>query len=260
MTSKSELGLLTSGDAGPVEIINRDGRGLFLLLGDHAGNAVPERLAKLGLARADLERHIALDIGVEAIGRYLSHALDAPFVAQRYSRLVIDCNRALSHPDSIAATSDGTVIRGNSGLTAHQRRARAYAIHNPYHEAIADLLAARDGEGLATIVVSLHSFTHSLAGELRPWQLGVLYGGGREDFAQAVLAVLLRHDLCVGDNLPYKFDGTDFTVPRHAFASGRPYVELEVRQDMLASPEAISKMAKPVSDVLLEAATMIGTP
>jgi len=255
MTRNKEVGLLTSRDAAPVEMRNRDGRSLFLLLGDHAGNRVPEGLADLGLAPAELNRHIALDIGVAALGRRLSLELDAPFIAQRYSRLVIDSNRALSHPDSIATTSDGTVIAGNAGLDADRRRARAHAIHMPYHQAITDLVAARDAQGVTTIIVSLHSFTPSLAGVTRPWQAGVLYGGGREDFARAVLSALAADDLVVGDNLPYQFDETDFTVPKHAFASGRPYVEFEIRQDMLETDERIDEMTRRLSLALTSAAT-----
>jgi predicted N-formylglutamate amidohydrolase len=255
MTSNSELGLLTSRDAGPLEVINRDGGSLFLLLGDHAGNRVPERLRNLGLAAADLDRHIALDLGVEALGRSLSLALGAPFVMQRYSRLVIDCNRALSHPDSIATASDGTPIPGNIGVSADQRLARASAIHDPYHQAIASLLAQRDTQGLATIVVSLHSFTPSLAGVPRPWEVGVLHGGGNEAFALAVLSELQRCDFVVGDNVPYRLDATDFTVPRHAFASGRPYVELELRQDALATGQNVGKMAANLERALRAAAT-----
>ena len=56
-----------------------------------------------------------------------------------------------------------------------------------------------------------------------------------------------------------RFDDTDFTLPRHALASGRSYVELEIRQDMLESSEAIAKMANLLDRVLVEAATLIGT-
>jgi len=257
MTSKSEFGLLTSRDAGPVEITNRDGRSLFLLLGDHAGNRVPERLASLGLNSVELSRHIALDIGVGDLGRSLASELDAPFIAQRYSRLVIDCNRALSHPDSIAKASDDTVIPGNASVAADQRQARAHAIHNPYHEAIAALLDERAINGLKSIVVSLHSFTPLFSGISRPWQVGVLYGGGNDGFAKAVLSALLHSDFVVGDNLPYQFDETDFTIPKHAIASGRPYVELEVRQDMLGTHDQIAQMVRNLSRVLIEAASII---
>jgi predicted N-formylglutamate amidohydrolase len=128
----------------------------------------------------------------------------------------------------------------------------------PYHQAITDLVAARDAQGVTTIIVSLHSFTPSLAGVTRPWQAGVLYGGGREDFARAVLSALATDDLVVGDNLHYQFDETDFTVPRHAFASGRPYVELEIRQDMLETDERIDEMTRRLSLALTSAATTSG--
>jgi predicted N-formylglutamate amidohydrolase len=251
MTSDGDYGLLTSRDAGPVEITNRDGAGMFLLVGDHAGNRVPRRLNELGLEKGDLERHIALDIGIEALGRRLSRHLDAPFVLQRYSRLVIDCNRALTHSDSIAASSDGITIPGNVAVAEQDRKARAEAIYHPYHAAIVDLLAERRAAARQTIFVSLHSFTPVLAGHARPWQIGVLYGGGEVRFAQAVLSRLQgAAGIVVGDNEPYHFDETDFTVPYHAFVAGRAYVELEVRQNEIADRNGQDRMASLIADGL----------
>src|SRR5689334_7468732 len=83
-------GLLGAADPPAVEVINPLGASPFLLIGDHAGNPVPQSLGTLGLAPGELERHIAWDIGIAALGRALSERLDAPFIAQRYSRLVID--------------------------------------------------------------------------------------------------------------------------------------------------------------------------
>ena len=40
----------------------------------------------------------------------------------------------------------------------------------------------------------------------------------------------------VGDNQPYRMDGIDYTAPRHAIAAGLDYLELEVRQDLIADP------------------------
>lgn len=255
MTRNEVLGLLTSRDARPVEVTNREGRSLFLLLGDHAGNRVPDRLRGLGLAPADLERHIALDLGVAELGKRLSRELDAPFVAQPYSRLVIDCNRSLAHPDSIAPASDGTAIPANERITADQRAARADAVWHPYHTAIADLLARRDRAGLTTMLVSLHSFTPTLGERPRPWHIGVLHGGGDVAFACAVLARLRENgDMIVGDNEPYRLDDTDFTVPQHAIATGRPYVELEIRQDEIARANRLGRMARRLADVLRRAA------
>src|ERR1700740_2657233 len=94
MTSKHDPSLLTSRDAQPVRITNPDGRSLFLLVGDHAGNLFPERLRGLGLDQTEHDRHIARDLGIAELGGSLATRLDATFVEQRYSRLVIDCNRS----------------------------------------------------------------------------------------------------------------------------------------------------------------------
>ncbi|WP_454718938.1 N-formylglutamate amidohydrolase [Caulobacter segnis] len=240
--------LLVAGDIDPVAVDNPSGSSPFLLLGDHAGRATPQRLDKLGLDDHALARHIALDIGVEGLGVRLAQRLDAAFVRQTYSRLVIDCNRALGSEGSILPVSDGTVIPGNHGLDAATRHARAAEIFTPYHDHIAATLDRRGG---ATLVVSLHSFTPTLAGQARPWRYGVLHRGD-SDFSNAVLAALrsrVGKDL-VGDNAPYAMDGADFTIPHHVDPRGLDYLELEVRQDLIADEGGQDAAAELLGDVL----------
>lgn len=230
--------LLSADDPPPVRITNPLGMSRFLLIGDHAGNRVPARLQSLGIGKSDTTRHIAWDIGIAAVGEALSNALDAVFIHQAYSRLVIDCNRDAGAPDAIPPVSDGTAIPGNQLLSPIDRATRVAEIHAPYHAAIAAEVARRDAAGRDTILVSLHSFTPAMNGRARPWQIGVLHAGGQARFARAVLQILeARSDLCVGDNEPYAMDGIDYTIPRHAFPSGRSYVEIEIRQDLLVEPE-----------------------
>ena len=218
----------------PVSLVNAHGGSPFLLTGDHAGNRIPARLGTLGVAAADRVRHIAWDVGVAALGEGLSRLLDAAFVAQRYSRLVIDCNRDPASPEAIPLVSDGTPIAGNAAPTPHERTARLAAIHEPYHAAVAGEIAARRARGQPTILIALHSFTPSLGGVERPWEVGVLHWRGETRFAQRLLAELRRQPhLTVGDNQPYRMDATDYSIPRHAFASGLDYAEIEVRQDLI---------------------------
>lgn len=232
---------------------------MFLLLGDHAGNAVPSALGTLGLSRAELRRHIALDIGIHELGAELAARLDAPFIEQHYSRLVVDCNRAPEAVDAVAPVSDGTPIPGNAELAESARAARYSGIFEPYHAAIAQLLHARDTAGLVTTIVSLHSFTPSLAGSARPWTIGVLHDGGDRRFAVALLHVLRdREGERIGDNAPYRMDATDYTVPRHAYPD-RLYVEFEIRQDLLASPANRQAMADLLADALQTAQARIAT-
>lgn len=221
-------------------LFNAGGQSPFLIVGDHAGNAIPHRLGTLGLLEADRVRHIAWDIGVHDLGLALARALDAPFIFQHYSRLVIDCNRDPAHPDATPAVSDGVVIPGNAALTADRLGARVAAIHAPYHARIAAELARRSTASKPTIFLSLHSFTPALGGTSRPWDVGILHDGGDTRFAKALLADLItRADFTVGDNEPYRMDATDYTVPLYAYSAGLPYAEIEIRQDLLAEAAGV---------------------
>lgn len=259
---KSQLSqmLLAANDPTPVLVINPQGRSPFLLIGDHAGNRIPPALEPFGVRPEDMRRHIAWDIGIADLGEALSAALDAVFIRQVYSRLVIDCNRDPARPDAMPASSDGTVVPGNQMLTAADRRARVAEIQEPYQNAIAAEIVRRDAVAQPTVLVSLHSFTPSMHGVDRPWHIGLLYSGGDTQFAHALLEGLKAADgLCVGDNQPYAMDGIDYTVPLHAFAARRSYVEIELRQDLLSKVPDILAWATTLAGFLPQALSSLGS-
>ncbi len=230
----SDTALLGADDPSPIVTINPAGASSFLLIGDHAGNHIPAVLGDMGLAAAERVRHIAWDIGVARLGELLSARLDAVFVHQTYSRLVIDCNRRPEAADAMPAVSDGTAVPANAALDEAARAARVAAIHTPYQAAIGAEIARRRAAGQPTIVIALHSFTPAMRGVARPWQIGILYDGGDTRFARALLAALqAENDLTVGDNEPYRMDLIDYTIPRHTYPDRLPYAEIEVRQDLI---------------------------
>ena len=238
MTPQSSSNVLAADDPPPITYVNPTGLSQFLLIGDHAGRAIASPLADLGLSEIDRTRHIAWDIGIAEVGRLLAERLDAVFLAQTYSRLVIDCNRDPQSDGAMPEVSDGTLIPGNVGLDAAERAGRVAAVHAPYHAEIAATLDGRRASAQRTIFVALHSFTPMLGGTLRPWHVGVLHDAGDTHFAQAVLQELRRDDdLVVGDNEPYRMDDTDYTVPHHCLPRALPYLEIEVRQDLIAAPD-----------------------
>jgi predicted N-formylglutamate amidohydrolase len=240
--------LLATGELTPAIVMNAGARSPFLLLGDHAGRAIPAALKQLGVADAEMERHIAWDIGVAGLGELLSRALDACFIRQAYSRLVIDCNRRPGAVGSIPVVSDGSAIPGNRSLTPEETQARVDEIYTPYQERIAAELDERSGT--RTVVVALHSFTPSMQGFDRPWHFGVLHDG-KSPFSRAVLARLQAAlGEQAGDNQPYAMDGTDNTVPLHAGTRGLDYLELEVRQDLLADEEGQQRVAAFLTPIL----------
>src|SRR5258707_15890574 len=82
-------------DPPPGRVVNAAGRAPLLLVCDHASDAIPRRLGGLGVDARDLQAHIAYDIGAAEIGALLAARFDAPLMLSGFSRLVIDCNRAL---------------------------------------------------------------------------------------------------------------------------------------------------------------------
>ena len=225
----NDRALLASDEASPVEVAG-PGDSRFVVVCDHAGREIPRRLATLGVSDEDLRTHIAWDLGAAGLARRLAAELEAQVFLQRYSRLVIDCNRPLSAPDSIPAASGGVAIPANQQLSRADAEARITAIFTPYHAAIRAALDQRE----RYILVTVHSFTPELHGVKRPMHAGVLYE--RDARLATPLLALLREDpeLSVGDNEPYAASvETDYAIIEYGERCGVPYVELEVRQDLL---------------------------
>src|SRR5262245_18660996 len=195
---------------------------------------MPSALGDLGLAPEQFERHIAYDIGIEPVARRVAAAFDAPFIAQTYSRLVIDCNRPAHVPASIPTVSEATRIPGNEGISQAERDARIAALFRPYHDTVETILEARKREGVPTVLIAMHSFTPVYNGTSRPWRLGLLYNRDPR-LAGAVLRIL-NDDAApdFGDKLPYAVhDETDYTLPVHGERRGLLHVGFEIRQDLI---------------------------
>jgi predicted N-formylglutamate amidohydrolase len=207
----------------------------FVIVVDHASARIPRRLKCLGLPAGELERHIAWDIGALAVAKRVSEALDAPLIAQNYSRLVIDCNRDPTVASSIPLISESSEIPGNAALSPADIAARRLEIFEPYHAQIRAVLDERQAAARPTILVAQHSMTDSYKGVQREMHAAILYNRDRR-FAGLMLAALRRDSaLIIADNQPYFVsDATDFTVPRHGEARGLPHVEIELRQDLVA--------------------------
>ena len=246
--------LLTPDEPPPFLEARREGRSNFVIVVDHASARIPRRLANLGVPAAELQRHIGWDIGALAVAEHVSSALDAPLVAQNYSRLVIDCNRDPKVATSIATISEHTEIPGNAALSEADRQARRREIFDPYHARISALLDARAAAGRPTILVAQHSMTNVFKGNVRSMQAAVLYNRDRR-FAGLVLDSLRREaGLVVADNQPYFVtDETDYSIPHHGEARGLPHVEIEIRQDLLLDAAGQKEWAARITRALQDA-------
>jgi predicted N-formylglutamate amidohydrolase len=245
--------LLEAADVPPVSEHNGTGRSPFLLTCDHYGRLIPRKLGDLGLPAREFERHIAWDVGIAGVAEALSKHLDAHLIAQRYSRLVIDCNRPPEAPSSIPRVSEATTIFGNEAITRDAAEARRKSIFDPYHRRIREVIDRRLRDKIPTVLVSLHSFTPVYAGVARPWHIGTLYH--RDTRLPPLLLDLLRREagLVVGDNEPYAVsDETDYTIPVHGEARGLMNSGIEIRQDLIADLAGQKQWAQRLARIFVE--------
>jgi predicted N-formylglutamate amidohydrolase len=254
--------LLAADEPPPFMEIGLEGPSNFVIVVDHASRRIPRRLNDLGLPASELQRHIAWDIGALAVARQVAAALDAPLVAQNYSRLVIDCNRDPQVPTSIPRVSEASDIPGNLDLSDADIAVRRAEIFDPYHQRIRALLDARAAAGRPTILVAQHSMTNIYHGVPREMHAAVLYNRDRR-FAGLVLDSLRRDaGLTIADNQPYFVsDETDYTIPRHGEARGLPHVEIELRQDLVGDDAGQAEWAGRITRALQDAEqTFLGGP
>ncbi|QPF90600.1 N-formylglutamate amidohydrolase [Bradyrhizobium commune] len=245
--------LLGEGDIPPVHEVDAAGTSPFLLTSDHYGRILPRALGDLGVSESELTRHIAWDIGIAGVAERLAEMLDAHLIAQRYSRLVIDCNRPPAAVSSIPVISEATAIPRNEGISDQERAARRREIFEPYHRRIDAVIDGRVQAQRPTVLVSLHSFTPVYAGVARPWHIGALYH--RDTVLPKLLLKHLRaeSDLVVGDNEPYAVnDLTDYTIPVHGEARGLVNTGIEIRQDLIADQSGERQWAERLARIFKE--------
>jgi predicted N-formylglutamate amidohydrolase len=238
-------GLLGSEDPPPFSVFNENGKAPLLLLCDHASKAVPKALGDLGITAEELSRHIGWDIGGLESAIELAKILDAPLVASGYSRLVIDCNRWPGREGSTPEVSDQVPIPANKGLTKEQIDARAAACFWPYHQEVDRQLDRMTAGGRAVCLLVMHSFTPEMNGFKRPWHVGVLWNDDPR-LPDPLLAELRKDSsLMVGDNEPYSARASyEYTLTSHARPRALPHSSLEVRQDLMGTPDDARKWGR----------------
>lgn len=229
-------------DDNPFRQVGEPVPGKIVCVADHASNYVPDDIV-LGIDPALLDNHIAYDIGTEGIADRLARRHGIPAHIACVSRLVCDLHRREESDGMMPTTSDGHLIPGNIGA---DREARLKRFHRPYHEALGKWLDAAAPE----LIVALHSFTPKLdsSDEERPWEVALLYNQD-DSAARHAIRLFAEEGLTVGDNEPYSGKRLNATMDRHAEAHGRPYLTIEVRQDLIATEADQARWAALVADI-----------
>jgi predicted N-formylglutamate amidohydrolase/predicted GIY-YIG superfamily endonuclease len=226
----------------------------YLIIADHASNRLPPEIDDLGVSADDMERHIAWDIGTELLAMRLQSLLKCPSIIAEWSRLLIDLNRDPKHPGLVPETSDGTTIPFNVAMSAAEKMQRMQAYFAPYHQSISQTVDSLENPFL----IALHSFTPDMNGTRRPWEIGFLWNKDQRWGLAAAAAMARQHpQRVVGLNQPYSGIALNYTMDRHAENHGLPYLSIEIRQDLLATPADIAVWADRIAGMLAEVAQLV---
>ena len=244
--------LLDDDEIAPVTVLNADSDVPCILLGEHAGTAVPRKLENLGIDPAHFKEHFAHDIGIRDVLESLAARMKAPAILGNYSRLVVDVNRALDHPTAFPRTGDDYVIHGNLDLSDEDKAARQKAIYDPFDSSVREITDRFLEAGQIPLFISIHSFTSQFFNHKRPWEVGFLWVDDRRG-TEAVKPYFEKKGFTVGDNEPYDarmLRGT--MLNKHADDRRLPSILFEIRNDMIDTGDKAATWADMISEAVGE--------
>ena len=160
------------------------------------------------------------------------------------TRLICDHNRALGDPTWTRRHVEGHVLSFNAQLDGKELARRAQALWKPYHAAIDSEIQRHLLAGTRPFLVSVHSFTPSLYGESRDFDLGMLfniYSDEARAFGEAASALGLRTRY----NAPYSGRRSSiYSISRHGLRHHLPFLELELNQALVGDAERAADVGR----------------
>ena len=195
---------------------------------EHGGNRLPSRYRGL-IPRKTLESHRGYDPGALDLARDFAAALQAPLYFGTLSRLLIELNRTLDHPQLFSKYA----LR----LPEKDREVLIRRMYLPYWKAIERHVASALQRGRVVVHVSSHSFTPRMNGVRRDADVGLLFDPDRAEevalcrrWHRALVEEAGR--LRVRNNYPYVGTGNGLTTALREKFAGRAYVgvQIEVNQ------------------------------
>jgi len=187
------------------------------------------------------------------MAKALSCALGAPLVFSTISRLVVDLNRSIHHPQLFSPET--------AGVPVALREAIVERYYRPYREAVENLVQRALARNRRVIHISSHTFVPVLSDVERRADVGLLYDPTREGETalcarwKALLGTSAP-ELRVRRNYPYRGNGDGLTNYLRKRFSPDAYVgvELEVNQKIvLAGRRRWTAVRSMLIDTLLAA-------
>lgn len=205
----------------------------LVLTCEHGGNRVPAEYRGLFRGAAGvLATHRGFDAGALTAARFLAARLRAPLVAATTTRLLVDLNRSPHNP--------AVFSRYTRDLPAEERERLLAMHHRPHRDSVRTRIRQALGSRARVLHLAVHSFTPVLRGEVRDFDIGLLYDPKRSAerrFCTDWQRQLRRADFRVRRNAPYRGTSDGFTTAlRREFGPRYLGIELEINQSHVAAP------------------------
>jgi predicted N-formylglutamate amidohydrolase len=202
----------------------------IVLTCEHATHRLPFAAKLDREQRAILDAHWGWDLGAWRITRELARGIGAGAVGGRWSRLWLDLNRRVEDPTLIRRQAEGIELSWNRRLGRTEIDRRIATIHAPYHAEVDRQIARRLVRGIRPLLLAVHTFTPTLDGRPRPFDIGVLFEHHERE-ARHLGRAMHRRGLRVRYNQPYSgMQGMMYSIDRHGTHHRLPCLELEVNQ------------------------------
>lgn len=199
---------------------------------EHASRVVPRGFPRDAATNRLLQMHWGSDIGAGWLARELARLGGDAAILATVSRLVIDINRDVGDPTAFLYDTGDGLVRFNAGLGARKRENRIATYFTPFHNRVDEVIRAARPRW----VISVHSFTREFRGQKREVEAGVLFDR-YDEVAMAWVDSLRAEGFMAQPNEPYSGKvGLIYSPARHGIDNGIPYLELEIRQDLIATP------------------------
>lgn len=217
---------------------------------EHASNHFPAEFGDLGLSDDQKSAHIAWDPGALGVARTLAKSVGADLVAGSVSRLIYDCNRPPEAPSAYPEKSEIFSIPGNADLSSDEKGARVAAVYEPFSQGLIEVLDRYD----EAVIVTVHSFTPVYHGELRSCEVGILHDDDSRLADQLLKGWPADAPLRATRNDPYgPKDGVTHTLIEHGISRGWRNVMIEVRNDLIATPQMQEQVGLLLAERITEA-------
>lgn len=216
---------------------------ILFLSCEHGGNEVPEAYQHLFAGHeAVLNTHRGIDFGALAIMQHLQKVFRCESVYTTVTRLLIDCNRSLTHPHCFSEFT-----KKLSPIEKQRLIEQYYLPHRQRAEAVIQRLI---DEGNQVLHLSIHSFTPEFNGTIRNAAIGLLYDSkhhGEKEVARLWHELLLQKTPAyrIRNNYPYRGSSDGFTQYLRKKHSEQEYLgfEVESNQALVQTASSLNELS-----------------